>query len=143
MNSLRQHVSEYGASQHFFFLEDDLKPHAEVLLDYFCEASDELSNESIVKGFSRVASCALSADTKRGFPRILRHYVEYLGATGHIGDSEAYTDFIDDAEARFVSSIRDDGSVKGETVRNRHTAVGRNEPCPCGSGKKFKRCCGR
>jgi len=21
--------------------------------------------------------------------------------------------------------------------------VGRNEPCPCGSGKKFKRCCGR
>jgi uncharacterized protein len=20
--------------------------------------------------------------------------------------------------------------------------VGRNEPCPCGSGKKFKRCCG-
>ena len=22
-------------------------------------------------------------------------------------------------------------------------AVGRNDPCPCGSGKKFKRCCGR
>lgn len=21
--------------------------------------------------------------------------------------------------------------------------AGRNEPCPCGSGKKFKRCCGR
>lgn len=23
-----------------------------------------------------------------------------------------------------------------------HTKVGRNEPCPCGSGKKFKKCCG-
>jgi hypothetical protein len=23
------------------------------------------------------------------------------------------------------------------------TKVGRNDPCPCGSGKKFKRCCGR
>ena len=21
--------------------------------------------------------------------------------------------------------------------------VGRNDPCPCGSGKKYKRCCGR
>ncbi|MFA4831092.1 MAG: SEC-C metal-binding domain-containing protein [Patescibacteria group bacterium] len=21
--------------------------------------------------------------------------------------------------------------------------VGRNDPCPCGSGKKFKKCCGR
>ncbi|MDE3161441.1 MAG: SEC-C domain-containing protein [Acidobacteriota bacterium] len=20
--------------------------------------------------------------------------------------------------------------------------IGRNEPCPCGSGKKFKKCCG-
>lgn len=22
-------------------------------------------------------------------------------------------------------------------------AVGRNDPCPCGSGKKFKKCCGK
>ena len=22
-----------------------------------------------------------------------------------------------------------------------HDKVGRNDPCPCGSGKKFKRCC--
>jgi SWIM/SEC-C metal-binding protein len=22
------------------------------------------------------------------------------------------------------------------------TKVGRNDPCPCGSGKKFKKCCG-
>lgn len=21
-------------------------------------------------------------------------------------------------------------------------SIGRNEPCPCGSGKKFKKCCG-
>ena len=24
---------------------------------------------------------------------------------------------------------------------NRRVKVGRNEPCPCGSGKKFKKCC--
>ena len=23
------------------------------------------------------------------------------------------------------------------------TAVGRNDPCPCGSGKKYKKCCGQ
>jgi hypothetical protein len=26
---------------------------------------------------------------------------------------------------------------------DRQARVGRNEPCPCGSGKKFKKCCGR
>jgi len=29
----------------------------------------------------------------------------------------------------------------GQTIRNK-TEIGRNDPCPCGSGKKYKRCCG-
>ncbi len=29
-----------------------------------------------------------------------------------------------------------------ETAQRLRTKVGRNEPCPCGSGKKFKKCCG-
>jgi preprotein translocase subunit SecA len=32
---------------------------------------------------------------------------------------------------------------KIETIRNRKAKVGRNEPCPCGSGKKYKACCMR
>ena len=31
--------------------------------------------------------------------------------------------------------------ARGEPVRV--TKIGRNEPCPCGSGKKYKKCCGR
>ena len=46
----------------------------------------------------------------------------------------------------------DDGWVSvqamEERIRNRATgpkrrSVGRNDPCPCGSGKKYKHCCGR
>ena len=29
------------------------------------------------------------------------------------------------------------------TFRRSEPKVGRNQPCPCGSGKKYKRCCGR
>jgi preprotein translocase subunit SecA len=32
---------------------------------------------------------------------------------------------------------------KIEPIRNREEKVGRNEPCPCGSGKKYKNCCMR
>ena len=28
-------------------------------------------------------------------------------------------------------------------VRRAEEKVGRNQPCPCGSGKKYKKCCGR
>jgi preprotein translocase subunit SecA len=32
----------------------------------------------------------------------------------------------------------------GETPTVREEPkVGRNDPCPCGSGKKYKKCCGR
>ncbi|MDD4788557.1 MAG: SEC-C metal-binding domain-containing protein, partial [Pirellulales bacterium] len=30
---------------------------------------------------------------------------------------------------------------KREPIRNRQPRVGRNDPCPCGSGKKYKSCC--
>lgn len=36
----------------------------------------------------------------------------------------------------------DDGTVKKEPVR-KDKKPGRNDPCPCGSGKKYKKCCGR
>jgi len=29
-----------------------------------------------------------------------------------------------------------------QTIRRDEPKVGRNDPCPCGSGKKFKQCCG-
>lgn len=29
------------------------------------------------------------------------------------------------------------------TIRHEEPKVGRNDPCPCGSGKKYKYCCGR
>lgn len=32
---------------------------------------------------------------------------------------------------------------KQQTVRRDMPKVGRNDPCPCGSGKKYKHCCGR
>ena len=35
------------------------------------------------------------------------------------------------------------GSVKPMTVVREGAKIGRNDPCPCGSGKKYKKCCGR
>ena len=36
------------------------------------------------------------------------------------------------------------GESKTEsTPESKKSKIGRNDPCPCGSGKKYKRCCGR
>ncbi|MEM7314594.1 MAG: SEC-C metal-binding domain-containing protein, partial [Planctomycetota bacterium] len=38
-------------------------------------------------------------------------------------------------------AIRNSQDQKAETIRNVGSKVGRNDPCPCGSGKKYKKCC--
>jgi len=35
------------------------------------------------------------------------------------------------------------GDGKPKTVRRQADKIGRNDPCPCGSGKKYKKCCGK
>jgi SEC-C motif domain protein len=35
------------------------------------------------------------------------------------------------------------GALKTTTVKRDGAKVGRNDPCPCGSGKKYKYCCGK
>jgi uncharacterized protein len=34
------------------------------------------------------------------------------------------------------------GAIEKSAGQAKSTKIGRNEPCPCGSGKKFKKCCG-
>jgi hypothetical protein len=42
---------------------------------------------------------------------------------------------------RFVAQVQQQ-QLTGQAARTREIKVGPNEPCPCGSGKKFKKCHG-
>ena len=43
-------------------------------------------------------------------------------------------------QRQMVTNREPDGQRQPHRAANK---VGRNDPCPCGSGKKYKRCCGR
>ena len=49
------------------------------------------------------------------------------------------------AFARGAQPREAEGGVdaKVQTIRREGKKVGRNDPCPCGSGKKYKKCHGR
>jgi SEC-C motif-containing protein len=76
---------------------------------------------------------------------------------GESGDTEGTVEFeavyerdglkdVHHEKARFKKQdgrwLYDDGEVAPRTVIRAAPKVGRNEPCPCGSGKKYKHCCG-
>ena len=62
------------------------------------------------------------------------------GALAAISSNKAAEAVMDNAP----TVVEENKSVKQKTVvKSEFEKTGRNDPCPCGSGKKFKQCCGR
>jgi hypothetical protein len=84
-----------------------------------------------------------------------------FGDDDDLGDDDAWDDDLSDEELMAWAAERDPiqlamlgevlgrnagddpptWALPGEPVVNPHRHVGRNDPCPCGSGKKYKKCC--
>ncbi|MCP4599354.1 MAG: YchJ family protein [Proteobacteria bacterium] len=69
--------------------------------------------------------------------------VEFIASYSQDGEQEEHHEIAEfsrvDNKWYFV-----DGKIVGnEPYIRPEPKVGRNEPCPCGSGKKYKKCCGR
>ncbi len=69
----------------------------------------------------------------------LRHWACFR-TSGNVRDPDTNTESIllDGHEDALIKSNAGTGTIRQATA-----AVGRNAPCPCGSGKKFKKCCGQ
>ena len=46
-------------------------------------------------------------------------------------------------EQKLIFSGSGDAPATKKPVKRESEKIGRNDPCPCGSGKKYKKCCGR
>ena len=55
---------------------------------------------------------------------------EHLATTGPVDRPPDSAEAVAEAE------------TKVKTVVREAPKIGRNDPCPCGSGKKYKKCCG-
>jgi preprotein translocase subunit SecA len=53
---------------------------------------------------------------------------------------EEVTEMREQSSQEYVLS-RGEDAASSKTVKREVKKVGRNDPCPCGSGKKYKKCC--
>jgi len=58
-------------------------------------------------------------------------------------EPESLTDMQKTQEQQLVFSGGETSTTKKKPATRSSGKVGRNAPCPCGSGKKYKKCCGR
>jgi preprotein translocase subunit SecA len=60
-----------------------------------------------------------------------------------LAEPEVIEGFQKPKEQQLVFSGGEGTPVKKKPLKRSDKKIGRNDPCPCGSGKKYKKCCGR
>ncbi len=98
------------------------------------EATEKFSRESEWKGLEIVATDKGGPDDEEGTVEFIARY--RAGGADQVHHERAIFKKLD-GRWMFV----DGKQVKPAPIR-REAAPGRNDPCPCGSGKKYKRCHG-
>ena len=97
-----------------------------------CEPSSLSTLRDKLLGLSKVAKYKSKADLWLGLGS--------LGTSGRLVDAVVFANY----ECRYDPKLETlAAQLRGKLMTPDGRKTGRNEPCPCKSGKKFKRCCGR
>jgi hypothetical protein len=147
--SFSDFIDEYVLSQEFLFLSSGVREHAVGLLGSFADscgrrgfAPDAFSIVALEEVLmDHLARLEAPLAVRREIPGLLRGFFDYLAQSGRFPPAVAWSGWVLALEGKYRSKFRDDGSIRGETFTKKYTDVNRNDPCPCGSGKKFKKCC--
>ena len=130
---MRARYSAY-ATCNVDFLYESSGP--EVRKEFDRKTSEEWAKAATWEGLDVLETEGGEAGDEEGSVSFIAHYTSKDGACEHRENS--YFKKID-GEWRFI-----DGEIyTGEPYVREEPKIGRNDPCPCGSGKKYKKCCGR
>ena len=78
---------------------------------------------------------------ERAVGRIFQPMMHDRLTEGTIAQLEARRQRLEQKQKLIAQGAGAAGQVKQTTVRREHRKLGRNDPCHCGSGKKYKKCC--
>ncbi|MCK6446573.1 MAG: SEC-C domain-containing protein [Planctomycetes bacterium] len=101
-------------------------------------APGELDEADVQAALERdVAKLELEPNVKSELPALVAAYLAELERQGRLADGARLGAFVRASRARFDAAA----GGKVQPYERPGAAVGRNDPCPCGSGKKYKKCC--
>ncbi len=144
MDALREGIGLQGYGQ-----KDPKKEYKRIGFDMFAEMMGRIQEHTVTKVFR--VHIQREEDVVPAVKEKQREMAE-RGVEGKSEDEGAEGDAQAGGQQRRprggrpsqAGQARADGAdPKGETVRREKPKVGRNDPCPCGSGKKYKKCHGK
>ncbi len=86
-----------------------------------------------------VARLATPESIRSAIPALCAAFLAEMEAQGRIAGGRAMGLYV----GALSAALADASSVKPKPFVSPTTKIGRNDPCPCGSGRKYKKCCQR
>lgn len=127
---MRSRYSAY-ALRHLVYLDDTYHPDMQAKMN--STALEEAALQVKWLGLEIVSTEKGGETDNEGFVDFIAHYEE----NGRRHAMREKSRFVKESGMWYYV----EGVVNNLPLKN-SAKVGRNEPCPCGSGKKYKRCCG-
>jgi preprotein translocase subunit SecA len=141
MDALREGVYLRGYAQ-----KDPLIEYKTEAFDMFVELMSNIKNEVLHNLFRSTSNLQAFENFLSTLPQfLLKEQAANTNGDGTTGARRPAGVRLNPPTAGTRALEPEDEEVKLDLapVRRDTPKVGRNEPCPCGSGKKFKNCCGR
>ena len=84
-----------------------------------------------------VAGLEIPASVRGGLPALCGDFLGEMEAQGRLAGGRELGLRVRALRPAYL----DAASGRGKTIVNPGASLGRNDPCPCGSGRKYKKCC--
>jgi len=122
--------------------KDPLLEYKQEAAHQFEELLKEIAHNSVAIAFKYFPQIQVVQQTaEKAPPKVKSKALEGRGI--RYGRDEETTAFVSRAAAPRAQESEAARAVAVETYRRTEAKIGRNDPCPCGSGKKYKHCHGK
>ncbi len=140
-------VSDFCGSDAVGSFSTGTREYAPELLTRFlveaCEVRnvepEDIEEPDLKSSLLKLARLQVPASVKEEVPAICAAMLAGLEAQGRLGGGRMLAAYVRALKDAFA----DAATGKPKPVKRPGSRIGRNDPCPCGSGKKYKKCCGR
>ena len=140
-------VSDFCASDDIREFDGGTREYAPEILKTLLAAAcdvrgvepDEIEDADLkVALIEHIARLQLPSSVRKEIPALCAAFLTQLETAGRLGGGRVMGAYVRALSGSFEATA----SGKPAPITRPGSRIGRNNPCPCGSGKKYKKCCG-
>jgi len=139
-------VSDFCGSDAVRSLSSGTREYAPELLTTFlvaaCETRDvepeDIEEPDLKPALLKLAQLQLPGSVKFEVPMLCGAMLADLESQGRLSGGRVLGAYVRALKEAFAEAA----SGKPKPVKRPGSRIGHNDPCPCGSGRKYKKCCG-